>query len=366
MDKISHIALFLPSLAGGGAERVMVILANALLQKGLSVDLVLVKAEGPYLKEVFPEVEVVNLNASSTIFSLRSLTEYLRKNKPQVIFSTLEHANVVALWAKLLSGNKVKCIIRLPSTITAAAHNAKSFRARSIPWLLKCFARCADAVIAVSHASAQDLATLLCISSTKIHVIYNPVISDELFEKAKEPLEHSWFAPNQPPVILGVGRLSKAKDFSTLIRAFALVRKEKPAKLMILGEGEERKDLEKLITKLGIGKDVTLPGFIENPYSYMKHAAVFVLSSRWEGLPNALIQATALEVPVVATNCPGGVAEIVEETKWGRLVPVQNVEKLYIALVECINDKKKHNPPVTINFRKNVIVEKYLELINNL
>ena len=152
-----------------------------------------------------------------------------------------------------------------------------------------------------------------------------------------EPFDHPWFAPGAPPVILGAGRLTEQKDFPTLIRAFALVRKKHPARLMILGEGEERSKLETLVQELGLEKEVSLPGFVDNPYKYMKRAAVFVLSSRWEGFPNVLVEAMALGTPVVSTDCPNGPAEILENGKWGELVPVGETQSLASAVLRTLD-----------------------------
>jgi glycosyltransferase involved in cell wall biosynthesis len=198
----------------------------------------------------------------------------------------------------------------------------------------------------------------------KIKVIYNPVITPELFAKAEEPLDHPWFRPGEPPVVLGVGRLTQAKDFPTLIRAFALVRKERPARLMILGEGEERPKLEALVRELGLEEDVALPGFVGNPYKYIARAGVFVLSSAWEGLPTTLVEALALGTPVVSTNCKSGPEEILEEGRWGRLVPVGNIEELAKAIGESLSMPRLLNGGALDRFRVDIVVDRYLEVMS--
>jgi glycosyltransferase involved in cell wall biosynthesis len=335
-EKKKHIALFLPSLHGGGAEKVMVNLALGFVEQGLKVDLVLAKAEGPYLSRVPEEVRVVDLEARRVLYSLPGLVRYLRRERPQAMLSALNHANIVAIWAKLLARVQTRLVVSERTTLSRSIENASSVRVKLLPFLIKTFYPYADAVVAVSRGVAEDLVTTTKLPMEKIKVIYNPVITPELFAKAEEPLDHPWFRPGEPPVVLGVGRLTQAKDFPTLIRAFALVRKERPARLMILGEGEERPKLEALVRELGLEEDVALPGFVENPYKYMKRAAVFVLSSRWEGLPAVLIEAMALGTPVVATNCPSGPAEILEGGKWGRLVAVGDVNALAKAVEEML------------------------------
>jgi len=332
------IALFLPSLRGGGAERMMINLARGFSEQGLEVDLVLAKAEGPYLSQVPPEVRVIDLDSSRVLTSLPGLVRYLRCERPRTLLSTLDHANIVAIWARKLARVPNRLVVRVASNLSESASNAPSLRGRLMPRLVQKFYPLADTVVAVSQGVANDLTSTAGLQRERIQVIYNPVVTADLFEKARESLEHPWFVPGEPPVILSVGRLTKAKDHPTLIRAFARIRREHSARLMILGEGEDRPNLEALIRELDLEEDVSLPGFVDNPFQYMKRASVFVLSSRWEGLPNTLIQAMAVGTPVVSTDCPSGPAEILEGGQWGRLVPVGDVEEMAAAIIATLND----------------------------
>lgn len=361
-DETPRLALFLPSLRGGGAERVMVHLARGFAERGFQVDLVLAKAEGPYLAEVPPSVRVVDLRASRVLFSLPGLVRYLRKERPYALLSALNHANVIVCLAHRLA--------RVPSRLVISEHNTLSAsrpqnaRGRLLPWFMRWTYPWADAVIAVSQGVAEDLVRTLGISAERVKVIYNPVVDDDLLTKSKEPLDHPWFTEGAPPVILGVGRLTEQKDFPNLIRAFALVRAQRPARLMILGEGELRPQLEALVHELGLQDDVALPGFVKNPYAYMARAAVFVLSSRWEGLGVALIEAMASGTPVVSTDCPSGPREILEDGRWGRLVPVGDVDALAEAIVTTL-DETEH-PDVVARakeFNVNYAVENYLKVL---
>jgi glycosyltransferase involved in cell wall biosynthesis len=196
----------------------------------------------------------------------------------------------------------------------------------------------ADGVIAVSSGVADDLAATIGLSRDRIDFIYNPIDTTAVRQRAEEPFEHPWLAPGEPPVVLGVGRLTAAKDFSVLVRAFAELRTQRRARLVILGEGELRPDLQALIAELGLPKDVIMPGFCDNPFVWMRRAEVFVLSSAWEGLPGTLIQAMACGTPVVSTDCPSGPAEILEKGKWGRLVPVGNAGALAQAILATLED----------------------------
>lgn len=358
-----ELALFLPSLQGGGAERAMLNLAQGFAERGLAVDLVLAKAEGPYLSQIPLGVRMVNLGASRVLTSLPSLVRYLRRERPKALLSALDHANVVALWAQKLSGVPVRVVVSVHSTPSQAAANAKSLRARFMPFWIRSFYPWAHTIVAVSQGVAEDLVRLSGLPKEKVRVIYNPVVTPELYARAEEHLEHPWFAPGEPPVVLGVGRLTAAKDFSTLIRAFSLVRQERLARLMILGEGEERPKLEALIRELGLDNDVALPGFVENPYKYFKGARVFVLSSRWEGFGNVLVEAMALGTPVVSTDCPSGPSEILEGGKWGRLVSVGDVEALARAIVKGMDEERGMSVQRSKDFTLEKVGEQYVRIL---
>ena len=360
----NKVALFLPSLRGGGAERVMVNLARGFYDQGINVDLVLAKAEGPYLSEVPAGVRVIDLHSSRVLFSLPGLVRYLRRERPQSILSAMDHANIVAIWARKLSGVPCRVIVSVHNTLSRTTAHSSNLRVRLIPNLIRIFYPWADDIVTVSNGVADDFASTIGLQRERIKVIYNPVITPELFEKAREPLDHPWFAAGQPPVVLSVGRLTKQKDYPTLIRAFALVRRKYPARLMILGEGEERAKLEALAQELGLQDDISLPGFVDNPYAYMARAAVFVLSSAWEGLPTVLIEAMAVGRPVIATDCPSGPAEILENGKWGKLVPVGDVEALAEAIAHKISSPmQKSRLDVCERFRMDKVIAQYIYVL---
>lgn len=335
------IAIYIPSLRGGGAERVMLNLAKGFADQGIQVDLVLAKAEGAYLPQVPPNINMVDLKASRVLFSLPALVGYLRRHKPAAIFSALNHANVIAVWAVKLARVKTRIIVGEHSTLSRSLLHPQNRRARLVPYLMRYAYSQADEIVAVSRGVAQDLAAVLGIRYEDIRVIYNPVVDENLLEKSKADLNHQWFQPGQPPVILAVGRLTEAKDFPNLIQAFAEVRKKCRARLMILGEGEKRAELEKMVVDLGLEKDVAMPGFVDNPYPYMRRAKVVVLSSKWEGLPTVLVEALACGTAVVSTDCPSGPREILRDGKYGILVPVRDSEQLGKAILQVISDKVK-------------------------
>lgn len=360
------ISIFVPSLRGGGAERVMVTLANSFVERGLKVDLVLANAEGPYLSEVSPNVNIVNLGSHRVLASLPGLVRYLRKVRPESMLSALSHANVIAVLARMLARVNVRLVVSERSNLSMSSRQPRNWRGRAVLPLMRWVYRKTDGVVTVSKGVADDLAKTINLPRDQINVVYNPVVTSELFKKAKAPLSHPWLGRNKPPVILGVGRLTPAKDFSTLIHAFARVRSQWECRLVILGEGELRKELETLIQTLNMQEDVQLLGFIENPFAWMSRVQLFVLSSRWEGLPNALIQAMACGVPVVSTDCASGPDEILEGGRWGKLVSVGDVEALTEAIVATLDTPKERLSDVcqrSQDFAQELAVDGYLKVL---
>ena len=335
---IDKVALFLPSLRGGGAERVMVVLANEFAARGFAVDLVLVNAEGPYFKNVDESIKIVNLGATRVLMGLPRLIRYLRSEKPSVMLSALNHANVVAIMARLLAAVKMRLWVSEHNALICSVQNRVLRRERWLPYCMRLLYPFADGVIAVSNGVADDLVRDVNLPRNKIQVIYNPIYSDDLLQLAGEPIDDSCFSSFPSPVLLAAGRLTKQKGFSHLIQAFHKVRKDRAARLLILGEGEERATLQGLINELELNDDVTLLGFKPNPIAYMKKATVFVLSSNWEGFGNVLVEAMACGTPVISTDCPSGPSEILEDGKWGRLVAAGNVDALACAIKETLDE----------------------------
>ncbi len=360
------LVIYLPSLEGGGAERAMLDLAQGLSSHGVRVELVLARAEGAYLEQVPEGLPVVDLGAARVLASLPALVRHLRQRKPEVVFSTLSHANIVALWAQKLARVPTRVVVRQANTSGVGKGRRVSLKGALYRALLRRSYRRAHAVVAVSEGVASDLARLVGIPRERIQVMHNPVVTPELLSMSEAPLDHPWFAVEEPPVVLGVGRLTAQKDFPTLLQAFARVRAQRQARLVLLGKGEDEGALRALAVELGVEEDVDMPGFVANPFSFMRRAAVFVLSSRWEGLPNALIQALALGTPVVATDCPSGPREILEGGRWGRLVPVGDVGEMAQAILAAI-DEPPASPEVraqaTERFGLEAVVEEYMKVL---
>jgi glycosyltransferase involved in cell wall biosynthesis len=331
------VSIFLQKLpGGGGAERMMLNLASGILEKGIDVDLVCGHVM-PVSDFAFPpNVGLVNLGTGRTLVSVLPLAKYLRQEQPSALLSAMTHVNVAAVLAGLLAGRRTRVIVSERSTISQQPEYSLAARAARglVPWV---YSR-ADGIVAVSRGTAEDLASYSGLPLDRIRVINNPAVTGKTRQLAEEPVDHPWFGPEQPPVILAVGRLSAEKDFATLIKAFAAVRQRQPARLVIMGDGRERQALEAIVAKLCLDGQVDFTGFKQNPHSYMARAAVLALTSKREGSPNVLVEAMACGTPVVATDCPSGPYDILEGGRLGRLVPVGDAEQLGAAILDTLND----------------------------
>lgn len=359
-----RIALVTSSMEGGGAQRAVAKLAAGFATRGHPVDLVLAHARGPYLLELPPEVRVVDLGVPRVAAAVLPLARYLRRVRPAAVFSALDYVNVVTVLARELARVEVPLVVSERNTLSMAVAHTSSRRTRLMPRLIRWAYPRADAVAAVSQGVADDLVAMCGLPAASVHVLNNPVVTPEVVRMRGEPVEHPWLRDRTSPVVLAAGRLVPQKNFGMLLDAFALARREVPARLVILGEGPLRADLEEQAARLGVSADVSLPGFSANPYPAMAAADVFVLSSRWEGSPGALIEAMASGTPVVATDCPSGPRQLLADGRYGRLVPVDDVEAMAAGLVDALAGRVP--PPPTeswSDYEQDTVVTSYLELL---
>lgn len=332
------VALYLPHLRFGGAERAFVRLAQGFAWRGRRVWAVTHRQEGELLAELPPEVERVGLAAGRTMAAVMPLARFLRHARPDVLVSGQPHNNMAALLARRLAGVSTRVIVSEHAPLTLHARHQGGWKYRAAPGLAGLVYPRADAVVAVSEGVAGDLRLLLRDGGRRLRVIHNPAYPSDLPSLAGGRPGHRWLAPGQRPVIVGVGRLSPEKDFATLVRAAALLRRERPLRLLLLGDGPERDRLQGLAAEGGFAADYRCVGFVTNPYAAMRAAGVVALSSRYEGFGNVLVEAMACGTPVVATDCPGGVAEILDGGRYGRLTPVGDAPALARALAETLDD----------------------------
>jgi glycosyltransferase involved in cell wall biosynthesis len=356
-------------------------LARAFARRGHRVDLVVVRPRGPLRGQVPDDVNLVDLSTwgapvrfarisrpVGTVFAIPALGRYLRGVQPDVLLATANHVHLAALFAHRLSRTEIPLVLRVSNRISRPVTSRfRWMRGVSVRLARRFFPR-ARALIAVSESVAADLVETLGLPRERIATIYNPTVTPGLLRRVQEPLDHPWLAAGEPPVVLGVGRFVAQKDFPTLIRAFVRVRAKRPARLILLGTSKRsrrRRHLEREISELGVGADVSLPGFVDNPLPYMARAGVFVLSSVWEGLPGALIEAMACGCPVISTDCPGGSLEILEDGIHGPLVPVGDdaaMADAILSVLESPPDRERLRARAEV-FSEDAAVDRYLEVL---
>ncbi|MEM9440965.1 MAG: glycosyltransferase [Pseudomonadota bacterium] len=363
----NHLSFLIPTGAGGGAQRVMVTLANEIARRGRRVDLVVGRAQGPFLQSIGDHVRLVTLeksnpmrgrwaawradpagtaalvrpfllplSTSDMVSRLPALTRYLRQNRPDVMMSAKVHTNLVALLARRAAAVSTRIVVSERGDYGDKVKNSRRWRWRHVPPLMRRLYADADAIISVSQDLAERLPGYTGLAPDRIQVLHNPVVSSSLHRQADEPIDHDWFASGEPPVILAVGRLEPRKGFQDLIAAVGKIVEKRPIRLMIFGEGKLRPALERQTADLGLSNVVAMPGWCPNPFAYMARAALFVLPSHYEGLPGVLIQALACGCPVVATDCPTGPREILDGGRFGELTPVGDVDAMADAIIAAI------------------------------
>lgn len=326
------------TLGDGGVGRLTLLLTRRWCDMGIHVDLLLARTTSPYMSELDSRVRVFCTGTSNPFFSTPRVAMYLLRERPDVILSDSLRLNRISHRAKTLSRSDVRVYttLHIPMGVKEGLLPERK-RPRYRRQVIRTFSK-NHGIIAVSQGVAQDLVTHFPIPPQKVKVIYNPIVFPELFQKAREPISHSWFLSKDIPVVLAAGRFEPQKAFLTLIKAFHALQKEIMARLVILGDGKERGTMEALIAQFGLQDSVSLPGFVLNPYPYMANADLFVLSSAWEGFGIVLVEAMALGTPVVSTNCPFGPGEILENGRLGPLVPVGDISGLATAMKQALSN----------------------------
>ena len=352
---MKKICLLLPNLSGGGAQRVLTNLANNFVNHNVSVDLVLVNNKGPYLKSIDKRVNIINLNRGRVLFSIFSLVRYFRVKQPDAVLVTIHHMSIIAIIARMISMVDFRLIVRQPNYLSKTV--PQNFLTRYYLIMVRYMFNKSDGVIGISQGVSDDL---MFNGIKNVRTIYNPLdyrqINNMVYDNNLKVVH---------PLIIGVGRLEKQKNFSLLIKAFSIIAKNIDAQLLILGEGSLRDELEKEVLYLKISSRVNFLGFVDNPYLYMRSADVFVLSSLWEGFGNVIVESLACGTQVVSTDCPSGPSEILDGGKYGRLAESGNPKDLAEKIVDSINNPmdKKILIKRSKDFSINKISKKYIDTL---
>lgn len=343
-----RITFFIPLLleeSQVGGDLFVINLLKSIDREKFEISLLLGNKKGKFVDEIPKNIRIINLNVSHIRYSVLKLVKYFRAEKPDVFFTFILHANLVSIVSKFLSGSKAKIIISERTTVSRlseySAHNiyTKLTARFAFPFLVKIFYPYADEITCVSKGVADDLAKIIG-SSAKIKAIYNYFDFEKIIRLSKEKINESWFYLNDLPIICAVGRLVKDKDYPTLLNAFSLVSKQTKSRLIIIGEGRDRKKLETQAQQLNISDSVYFAGFQKNPYKFMAESDIFVLSSAIEGLPNVLVEAMACGTPVISTDCKSGPNEVIEDGENGFLVPVGDEKSLAEAILKLLSSQE--------------------------
>lgn len=365
-----HIAFLIPDLAGGGAQHMVINMANEFASRGHKVDLLVVKDEGPYKEKVEKAVNVICFHRKKVFYAMPPLRKYLQNNKPDILMAAITNTNLLAAITKLFTH-------RLKTKIILTERNFFSMRIKKgngavtafvMTVLVRLFYRFADRVVGISKGVADDIQTVANLPDNKIVWIHNPVVTEQTLKALEEDREDSWFNEIDVPVIVTSGRLVEQKDYPTMLQAFARLLMTREAKLLVLGQGVLKEDLERMCETLGIAEHVYFKGFVDNPYPFMKKADVFVMSSQWEGFCNVIVEALLCGLSVVATDCPSGPAEILDNGKYGTLVPVGDVEALAQALDNALQKNTDTEQPKNraMCFTAEKICDQYEQLFEDI
>jgi len=334
------VCFALPSLAGGGAERVAIQVLNVLDAERWDRSMYLFESTGPYLADLSPSIRLHVAPAAARLGQWRALRRFVRSERPDVIVAFLSYLAVLTAARAAAVGSRVVFAVGTPMSAFLTDEDYRWSR----PWNRRLFAAAmrvgcavADLIVATSRGVADDLVASFGGRPGRMRIVNNPVDVTAVASAAQEPIDEIDAARWQAPVIVAAGRLAKAKNYPLLIEAFAILRQRTPASLFILGQGEQEAAVRALIADRGLGGCVHLCGFRRNPWSYMARADVFALTSRYEGFGNVLVEAMACGVPVVATNSPG-TQEIVTSGSDGLLVERHEPAAFAAALARVLDD----------------------------
>lgn len=366
MNSKLTISVLLASYSVTGVPRVQLNIVTCLAARGYAVDLVLITGALPEdeRKALSECVRVIEFGKTRVASAFLTLTAYFRKANPKAVISAEQHLNVIAVSALKLS--RVNASISISMHVPPSLEASKPIwrKGRWVPILAHWLYPHADAIVAISSKMADSLADVSKISRQSIKVIYNPVVGDVLFKKSEQspgPL----FDKINSPIVLAVGSFHRRKGFLDLVEAFAVLRAKYDLDLVILGEGSLRSELEARIRDLGLIDSVWMPGAVSNPYAWMARARLFVLPSYFEGLPTVLIEAMACGCPVVATDCPTGPSEILQDGRYGELVPMRDPQALAAAMgrtLDCSLDSETLKTRA-MDFHDEKIVDQYLDVL---
>ncbi len=330
------VHFYLPHLHHGGAQKVVIWVANDLARAGREVHLLANTLDGFWHSAVDPAVQMHDLGARDSVRATRALRAYIRETRPDLLVAAMDQANLVALLARSLSRSPTRVVIAEHHALSEWLKGRRLSRRLAYGTLIRRLYPSADAIVAVARAAAEDLAAIIGIPTESIDVIYNAAPAPT--EGPLGPVPHPWLEPGAPPVVLGVGRLEAQKDFATLIDAHARLRRRREVRLMLLGDGALRHRLAEAVAAAGLSDSVHIAGQVREVAPYLSRCAVLAVSSRYEGFPMSIVEALSCGTPIVSTDCLSGPRELLLDGSLGRLVPVADAEALADAIEATLDD----------------------------
>lgn len=360
------LSILISFSGAGGVEKMVMNLVREFARSQNRIDLLVLRASGPHFSDIPANVNVIQLKAKHTFTAIPEIARYLKRERPNSILVAKDRAARATVIARRLAGVNTHIVVRLGTNLSTAL----SYRSGVSAWLrtapMQYIYNQVDKIVAVSQGVADDTIAITKVAPEKVMVIRNPVITNKFIDEANQAAPHPWFEDNRVPVIMGIGRFSVQKDFETLLKAFSIVAQAQDVRLIILGDGKKREELEAQIKALSLHERVLLPGFQNNVSTWLKHCDLFVLSSRWEGSPNALTEALALGIPSVSTRCPSGPDELLENGRYGPLVPMGDEVAMASAMLSVLEkplDETTLKQAVE-EYHVSLSAKKYLETLN--
>ncbi|MFO8156160.1 MAG: glycosyltransferase [Pseudomonadota bacterium] len=364
-----RLAVLIAYTGEGGVEKMMNNLLRGLVEAGVAVDLLLLKGRGEHVAGIPDGVNVIDLKVRTSLQALPALARYLRRARPRALLAAKDRAGRVAVLARGLARTDTRLVLRLGMHLSGSLASKGWLAHRLRYWPVRWLYPRIDAFITVAGPVADDIAAIGRLPRERFSVIPNPTVGPELSRLIATPPDHPWLRPEtegeRPPVVLGAGRFKYQKDFATLLRAFARLTERRDARLVLLGDGPDRAALLALRDELGLRDRVDFPGFQPNPAAWMAAADLFVLSSRYEGAPNVLVEALACGTPVVATDCPSGPRDILDGGRHGPLVPVGDVEAMADAMATTLDAPRPAGElrAAVADYTIPVATQRYLEVL---
>ena len=361
-----HILLVCGSLGGGGAERVAVNLSEVISAQGHLVSLYYWNNKKLQTYEINKNVKLMKSRQSNFFSKVLGLREVIQKNSPDVVIGFTDIPNIVCYGALRSLKNRPYFIATIHSDLKFRDKNLNdTLKLKLVRRLHRKACLFSDKVIAVSDGAKESLIDYYRLPRTLVERIYNPIL-----DSVNTDLNNETVLP--PYRLVAAGRLTKAKNYPLLIKTVKNLIDDKclPCTLDIYGEGELRKDLEMLISRMGMEKYINLKGFVPNLKKVIRDYDIFVMSSSWEGFGNVLVEALNAGLRVVSTNCPSGPVEILMRGKYGELTPVDEEEELALAIIRCLKRSPAQDSNDLIshldNFTYSNITQEYMKVITRL